>query len=114
MSLTLVDITNRALQAIGSRTTVLSMGEQSNEAIQSNIIITQLRDSILRLAPWNCGFQTAALQLITAAPGTPENPTSGPSMWAKGIPAPPWNYEYQSPADCLRACWIVPQFQTGF
>lgn len=47
-------------------------------------------------------------------PGTPENPTTGTALWAPGQPAPPWAYEYQYPKDCLRALWIVPQFETGF
>jgi hypothetical protein len=36
------------------------------------------------------------------------------SLWLKGQPAPPWAYEYQYPVDCLRACWVVPQYATGF
>jgi len=52
--------------------------------------------------------------LITAAPGTPENPSSGPIQWNKTLPAPPWAYEYAYPADCLRACFVVPQYMTGF
>lgn len=111
---TLVSITNMALQKIGTRTTVASMSEQSNEAIQSNLMITDLRDQLLRMAPWNCATNFNNLVYITSAPGTPENPNQGTSNWEKGIPAPPWAYEYQYPVDCLRPLWVVPQFQTGF
>src|SRR5262249_9467657 len=38
----------------------------------------------------------------------------GPANWQKGIPAPPWFYEYAYPSDCIRALYIVPQFTTGF
>lgn len=111
---TTTDITNRSLQLLGTRTTVASLAEQSNEAIQANLIINQLRDDLLRMAPWNCSFNFAPLTLITAAPGTPENTSLATTTWVKGQPAPPWAYEYQYPVDCLRAQAIVPQFVTGF
>jgi hypothetical protein len=111
---TLVTITNRALAAIGTRTTVSSMTENSTEAIQSNLVIEGLRDELIRMAPWNCATNYANLTLITAAPGTPENPTPATTSWQKGLPPPPWAYEYQFPVDCLRMLWIVPQFSSGF
>lgn len=111
------DITNRALQAFGSRTTVTDAelaGNLSNEAIQANLVLTKLRNQILRMAPWNSATNVTNLNLITAAAGTPENTTTGTNLWAKGQPPPPWAYEYQYPVDCLRDLWIIPQFQTGF
>lgn len=112
-----VSIVNRALQAFGSRTTVTAAelaNETSNEAIQANLIRTQYRDKLLRMAPWDCATNFANLTWITSAPGTPENQSPGTTQWAKGQPPPPWAYEYQYPVDCLRALWIVPQFETGF
>lgn len=109
-----VDIANRALSAIGTRSTISSLTEYSNEALQCNLLLEPLRDEILRLAPWNCATNTANLALISAAPGTPENPTTGTATWQKGQPYPPWAYEYAYPSDCLRVLWIVPQFSTGF
>lgn len=111
---TLVDIVNRALQTIGTRTTVASLTEQSNEAFQANLILTQVRDELLRMAPWNCATNYNPLTYITSVPGTPENNTGGFAIWQKGLPAPPWAYEYQYPVDCLRPLWIIPQFATGF
>lgn len=114
---TIVDIINRALQTFGTRTTVTQAeldADGSNEAIQANLIYNKLRQDLLRMAPWDCGLNYANLTVITAAPGTPENPTAGPSLWTKGLPPPPWAYEYQYLVDCLKACWIIPQFQTGF
>lgn len=111
-----VDIVNRALQLIGTRTTVTAVelaNQTSNEAIQSNIILTQLRDQLLRMAPWDCGMQTANLVYITSSPGTPENTSPATNLWQPGQPAPPWAYEYQYPADCLRACWMIPATMTG-
>ena len=114
---TTVDIVNRALQCLGSRTTVTATeltNQTSNEAIQANLILTQLRDDTLRMAPWNFAQAYIGLTYITSAPGTPENTTQGTPLWQPGQPAPPWAYEYQYPVDCLRALFIVPQFQSGF
>lgn len=112
-----VEIINRALQSIGTRTTVTAaelVAQSTNEAIQAALIYQQNRDDLLRMAPWDCGFNMTNLAYVTSIPGTPENITGGTELWQKGQPAPPWTYEYQYPVDCLRACWIVPQFQTGF
>ena len=109
-----VNIANRALGAIGTRTTIASLSEISNEAFNASLYIENLRDQLLRMAPWNCATNYNNLSLVCAAPGTPENPTQGQTTWQKGIPPPPWAYEYLYPADCLRPLWIVPQFATGF
>src|SRR5215469_12441473 len=112
---TQVDIVNRALQTIGSRTTVTSLSEVSNEALQANLSLIPTRDELLRMAPWNCATNYAQLTYITSVPGTPENSSgTGLFQWQKGVPAPPWAYEYQYPVDCLRPLWIIPQFATGF
>lgn len=109
-----VDIANRSLSSIGTRSTIASLDENSNEAIQAKLLFDPTRDEIMRLAPWNCSTNFANLSLICAAPGTPENPVVGTPNWQKGIPPPPWVYEYDYPSDCLRTLYIVPQFPTGF
>lgn len=115
---TATDIINRALQTFGTRTTVTDAelaANSTNEAIQANMIYANLRDDLLRMAPWNCAFNYNNLVYITSASGTPENPTVPTSViWQKGLPPPPWAYEYQYPVDCLRACFIIPATQTGF
>lgn len=114
---TITDIVNRALQIAGTRTNVTSSelsGNQSNEAIQANLVLYSLRDELLRMAPWDCAFNYNNLNYITSVPGTPENPGQITQTWVKGQPAPPWSYEYAYPGDCLRACWIVPWLNTGF
>lgn len=114
---TSADIVNRALGFLGTRTTVTAAelaSNGSNEAIQANLIYVPYRNQLLRMAPWNCAFNTASLNLISAVPGTPENTSAATNIWVKGQPAPPWAYEYQYPVDCLRACWITPQTATGF
>lgn len=111
------DIVNRALQSIGTRTTVTDAelaGNTSNEAIQANIIYDNVRRRLLRMAPWDCALRTANLVYITSVPGTPENTSNPTTLWAPGQPSPPWAYEYQYPVDCLRACWVIPATQTGY
>lgn len=110
-----VDIANRALSLIGTRSQIASLTEQSNEAIACNKWIDTTRHEILRIAPWNSALNFNSLALICAAPGTPENPAVATStMWTKGIPPPPWAYEYAYPTDCVRLLYVVPQFSTGF
>jgi hypothetical protein len=114
---TQADMVNRALQTFGSRTTVTAAelaASSSNEAKQANLIYVPFRRRLLRLAPWSCAFQTQVLTYITSVPGTPENTSPATQLWAKGQPAPPWAYEYQYPAECIRACWLTPQTATGF
>lgn len=111
------DICNRALQTIGTRTNVTDAeltNETSNEAIQFNLIYENLRDDLLRMAPWDCALKTANLTYISSVPGTPENTSPATTLWQPGQPAPPWAYEYQYPVDCLRAVYIIPANQTGF
>lgn len=109
-----VDIANRALSAIGTRSQIADFNEDSNEAREVKLHFDSLRDQLLRMAPWNCAMNFNNLALICAAPGTPENPGPGLNVWEKGIPPPPWSYEYAYPSDCLRAVYVVPQFTTGF
>lgn len=110
-------LTNLALQTFGSRTVItaaqLAAGS-NNEAKQSNLVFANCRDSLLRMAPWDCGMKTANLVYITSVPGTPENTSTATNLWQPGQPRPPWSYEYQYPVDCLKACWMIPSSQTGF
>lgn len=114
---TVLDIINRGLQQIGTRTNVTAAelaNQSTNEAIQASLVYENLRDDLLRMAPWNFSTKTANLVYITSAPGTPENASAPTTLWQPGQPAPPWAYEYQYPVDCLRALWVIPSTQTGF
>lgn len=90
------------------------VANSTNEAIQFNLVYTNMRDDLLRMAPWDCALKTANLQYITSVPGTPENTSAATALWTPGQPAPPWAYEYQYPVDCLRAVYVIPANQTGF
>ena len=112
-----VDIANRMMQRIGTRTTMTAAqltALSTNEALQFNLMYPELRDALLRMAPWNCAMKTANLTYITSQTGTPENTSPATTLWAPGQPPPPWAYEYQYPVDCLQPRWIIPATQTGF
>lgn len=114
---TATDIANWALQVPGTRTNVTDAelaGNLTNEAIQINLKIDNVRRRLLRMAPWNSAVKTVNLIYITSSPGTPENTINATTLWQPGQPAPPWNYEYQYPVDCLRVLWVIPSTQTGF
>ncbi len=114
---TVTDVCNRMLQRLGTRTTVTDAelaANSTNEAIQFNLMYTELRDDLLRMAPWNCAMRTANAVYITSSPGTPENTSAATTLWQPGQPTPPWAYEYQYPVDCLMPRWIIPSTQTGF
>ncbi len=104
-----VDITNRALQAIGTRSTIVSMSEGSNESNNANLCYNATRQELIRAAPWNFASATATLALLKSAPGTAENPTIPLNgTWnAATQPPPGWSYEYAYPADCERARKVV-------
>jgi hypothetical protein len=104
MAVTLTDISNRALQLIGTRTTVTTgelSGGTTNEAIQLNLALTPIQNWCHGLANWNFARKTAAL---TIAKGPP---TVTPGAWTNALPAPPWLYEYTLPADFIRALYIT-------
>lgn len=110
-----VDVANRALSSTGSRgiTQIASLTEDSNEAAACNLWFGAVRDELLRMAPWNCATNTETLALLKSAPGTPEFTGDVPEQWNKTLPTPPWAYSYAYPNNCLRPCWIIPQFATG-
>jgi hypothetical protein len=110
----LVEIYNRALAEIGTRTSVASLTENSTEVKQANIAWPGVRDQLLRAANWNFARKTATMALLKAAPGTPENPDiPANSVWSNIYPAPPWMYEYAYPSDCLRMQKLIPQWESN-
>lgn len=106
------EICNRALSRIGTRSTIASLSENSNEAEQCNILYSPTRDEVLSMAFWNFAKKTASLALVKSAPGTPTNPT-GTIQWSSAYPAPPWLYEYAYPSDCIQMRTMTPQINTG-
>ena len=109
-----VSICNRALQAIGTRTSIAALSEQSIEARNCNLIYTDTRDEVLQMAYWNFAQKTDYLALLKSAPSTPSNPASTANQWSTAYPSPPWLYEYAYPTDCIQMSRIVQQIQNTY
>jgi len=109
-----IDIYNRALASIGTRTTVASLTEKSTEAKQCNIIYEATRDELLSMAFWNFARKTDTAALIKSAPGTPTNTVPANSTWSNIYPAPPWLFEYAYPSDCVHVRMVRPQPIQGY
>lgn len=105
-------ICNLALDKVGTRSTIVSMNEDSNEAEACLRQYATTRDQVLRMAHWDFAKKTATLALLKSAPGTPSNP-EGATTWSSAFPPPPWLYEYAYPSDCLQFRYVVPQVDTG-
>jgi hypothetical protein len=105
------DIVNRALAAISAQADIVNSAENSKEAVAARLLYDPTRQQLLRSAHWNFARKTAALTLLKAARGTPENPAVGSSVvaWTPEFPSPPWRYEYLVPADCQQIRFILPQ-----
>jgi ribosomal protein S18 acetylase RimI-like enzyme len=97
---TTTDIANRALQLIGTRTTIASLGEASNEAIQANLSYAPVTDWCHGAANWNFARKTAALTLQK----TVQLP---PSAWSSTSPSPPWLNEFILPTDFIQARYLT-------
>jgi hypothetical protein len=92
-----IDICNRALSILGTRSTIASLTEASEEALQCSIHFQGVLDGLLRVHLWSFARMQVALALLGAAAGTPENPDG-----TGGLSLAPWAYKYAQPVDCLR------------
>ena len=96
---TSTDITNRALQLIGTRTTIASLTEQSNEAIQANLVYNNILNWCFGIINWNFARNIAVLTLTKSATSF--------AIWSSTAPAPPWLYEFTLPSDYIRAQYAI-------
>jgi hypothetical protein len=84
-----VDLTNRALAEIGSRSQISSMTDGSTEALYANILFNPLRDFMLREGDYDFAMKEA-------------------TVVAGGAVAFPWAFSYNYPNDCIRIRQAVP------
>lgn len=101
MSTSVVDIYNWALAAVGTRSRVQSTTEASNEAEACTIFYENVRDQILRSAPWDCARAYKRLAQNAERDSTID--------WVATDPAPGWTYAFALPAD-----FIWPRFISTF
>lgn len=109
------DVLNAALVQIGWKSQVGDLLDGSAAAQVGLAIYGQTRDDLLRSGSWGFAQTTAALTLLKQAPATgyiqgvtPWNPTNNPP--------PPWSFEYQYLADCLkvRSVKMTPPFVQNY
>jgi hypothetical protein len=108
---TSTDISNMALSAVGTRSSIVNLNEGSIESNECSKWYNTTRRQLIRMALWGFARKYVNLALYKSAPGTPENPnalvnTSG--IWSPAYPPPPWMYEYAYPSDCLFARFVFP------
>lgn len=90
----IIDICNRALSEIGTQSTIASLDEESNEAIQCKLWYDNQRQGLLRSAPW--GF--ARRQVVLSQTG---------DLYPDDTSPYPWLWKYTYPADCLKFRYIL-------
>jgi hypothetical protein len=105
----ITELCNQTLSMLTTRTTITSIDERSNEAIQLKINFDSVRDVILRSAPWDFAKRDITLSMLKAAPGTPENPGSV-TVWDP-VTHPPlgWLYSYSYPSQAVRVRYLKTQ-----
>ena len=108
-----VSLCNRALAAIGTRSTISSLDEASVEGRTCALLYESTRDEILGMAYWNFARKTALLGLLKSAPGTPKGPATS-AGWNSAYPSPPWLYQYAYPSDCLQIRQIIAQLTNAY
>lgn len=64
----LIQVANMALSAVGTKSTIAALNEQSPEANAINRWFDNVRDVALRSYPWSFARKTVALALVTNAP----------------------------------------------
>lgn len=101
MTTTVVDIYNWALAALGSRSRIQSPTEASVEAEKCSLFYDNVRDQVLRSAPWDCA--RAYKRLAQSAE------RDDGLDWVATDPAPGWRYAYALPSD-----FIWPRFISTF
>jgi hypothetical protein len=95
-----VQIANMALDVIGTRSSIASLSEGSNEANAIARHWDNAVDAMLRAAHWNFARKQIALTLL-------QDGTNG------GTVPTPWLYEYAYPSDCVLLRQLIPMIQVG-
>lgn len=98
-----VAICNLALSAVGTRSSIASLTEDSVEARECNLHYTPALEAVLSSAHWNFARKQATATLVK----------DGTVAGTTNPPPPPWLYEYAYPNDCLNVRYILPQLASA-
>ena len=94
MATSAVQICNLALSEIGTRSSIASFDDGSEEGYQCGLWYDQLRQTLLRTAPW--GFARGQLALTQLGDLSPDNTSPYPNL-----------FKYAYPADCIKMRYIL-------
>lgn len=86
---TSTDLVKQALAWSGTRTTITSLSDGSNEANYATLLYAPLRDFLLREGDYDFAMKTTALSFVATG-------------------ALPWSFAYTYPTDCLRVRQLIP------
>jgi len=100
---TAVDLANRALTIIGTRSQIQSLTEASPEAQAVATVYASALDRALVRFPWGFARRRLVLAVVKAAAGLPQNPDG-----AQAAPGGGWRFACLPPADCLRLIAVEP------
>lgn len=102
MTIASYQIANRALQLVGTRTTLTALPDATtNEGIQIGVAYDPTLAWCFGLANWNFARKTAALTLTKSVAAGPPQP------WTSASPSPPWKREFLLPADFVQARYVT-------
>lgn len=105
------DVVNAALIQIGWKVMIGDIWDGSAAANAALPIYGEVRDDLLRSGDWGFAETTVAMTLLKQAPST--GYVTGISPWNPAAnPPPPWIFEYQYMADCIkvRSVKLTPIF----
>lgn len=111
--MSITELCNESLQKVGTRSSIASISEDSNEARQCLIAFETIRLRLIRSAPWGFCKAVSQLAVLKALPGTPENTAALASTWQSSYPPPGWLYSYAKPSDCLRMRYVLGNEASG-
>jgi hypothetical protein len=101
MAFNQLGIYNQALSAIGTRTLVSGLSENSREREVCDVWYETVRDSVLKSARWS-GLRTVARLALLTERDQDED-------WVATDPDPDWSYIYAAPSDLLQP-WYLSNF----
>jgi len=99
MSVSVVEIYNQALSAIGHTGAVSDVAENSREADVCNLWYPLVRDTVMRSAWWPSVRATTSLALLSTR--------NLDVAWVGGDPAPTFKYAYKAPSDMLSPRYLA-------
>lgn len=102
-----VDLCNEAISHLSIDDQIQSFDDDSQTAQACRQWYAPTRDRLLKSAPWDFAFTSAAL--------ASDSSQVGPALGTGGTqPLPGWQYAYQYPNDCLQSISVVPPGGTRY